>query len=407
MKKIQLICMGVILAVSLCACAGNSKPVEQNKSASESSVEEKVETDSGKTDEDPGKNTSDDWKKYSSLEEYAETISADIQASADKINKEWEAVNKDTDSYEAYRDNKDRVTGFYAFGEGESATLYAGLSDKAVNYFKAIVESGAVDDYDKWDGAMEKFYDTWDNSVSGYYDTWDGIYGNSYDHMDNTVTMDATSDYEEYSNLWAEMYKAYSDSWGVMYKQYSDSWAEIYAMYSDVWAGFYAGEKDVDKIISEGKIKREEAAEAATGEQSAHESKEPEKSKIAEEETEPDKNEEAGESGSVFDPQDVSDETIESIETYGDYLIMYEKIVEDYLANYEDVVKDTALYDEAAFQQMKDEVDEEIESQEEEYGAMKDQKIVGKDSVVEFLKSYRDSLQEMVDSYEETVKALN
>ena len=66
MKKIQLICMGVILAVSLCACAGNSKPVEQNKSASESSVEEKVETDSGKTDEDPGKNTSDDWKKYSS-----------------------------------------------------------------------------------------------------------------------------------------------------------------------------------------------------------------------------------------------------------------------------------------------------------------------------------------------------
>ena len=86
---------------------------------------------------------------------------------------------------------------------------------------------------------------------------------------------------------------------------------------------------------------------------------------------------------------------------------MYEKIVEDYLANYEDVVKDTALYDEAAFQQMKDEVDEEIESQEEEYGAMKDQKIVGKDSVVEFLKSYRDSLQEMVDSYEETVKALN
>lgn len=407
MKKIQLICMGVILAVSLCACSGNSKPVEQNKSASEASVEEKVETDSGKTEEDSGKNTSDDWKKYSSLEEYAETISADVQASADKINEEWEAVNKDTDSYEEYRDNKDRVTGFYAFCEEESATLYAGLSDKAVNYFKAIVESGAVDDYDKWDGAMEKFYDTWDNSVSGYYDTWDGIYGNSYDHMDNTVTMDATSDYEEYSNLWAEMYKAYSDSWGVMYKQYSDSWAEIYAMYSDVWAGFYAGEKDVDKIISEGKIKREEAAEAATVEQSAPESKEPEKSKTAEEETETDKNEEAGESGSVFKPQDVSDETIESIETYGDYLIMYEKIVEDYLANYEDVVKDTALYDEAAFQQMKDEVDEEIESQEEEYGAMKDQKIVGKDSVVEFLKSYRDSLQEIVDSYEETVKALN
>lgn len=124
-----------------------------------------------------------------------------------------------------------------------------------------------------------------------------------------------------------------------------------------------------------------------------------------EETTEAAEVDDSDESETVFDPQDVSDESIESIVTYGDYLIMYKMIVEDYIAKYEAVVKDTLLYDEDAFQQMKDEMDESFEEQEEEYGEIKDQKIIGKESLVEFLKEYRDSLQEVVDTYEETLSA--
>ena len=113
---------------------------------------------------------------------------------------------------------------------------------------------------------------------------------------------------------------------------------------------------------------------------------------------------EADASERVFDPQDVSDETIESIETYGDYLIMYEMIIDDYYSNLEDTLKGTILYDEATFKQMRDELDESFKQQEEEYGEMKDMKIVGKESLVQFLKDYRDSLQEVVDTYAETLK---
>ena len=113
---------------------------------------------------------------------------------------------------------------------------------------------------------------------------------------------------------------------------------------------------------------------------------------------------EADASERVFDPQDVSDETIESIETYGDYLIMYEMIIDDYYSNLEDTLKGTILYDEATFKQMRDELDESFRQQEEEYGEMKDMKIVGKESLVQFLKDYRDSLQEVVDTYAETLK---
>ena len=120
-----------------------------------------------------------------------------------------------------------------------------------------------------------------------------------------------------------------------------------------------------------------------------------------EEETDSD---EADASERVFDPQDVSDETIESIETYGDYLIMYEMIIDDYYSNLEDTLKGTILYDEATFKQMRDELDEEFAKQEEEYGEMKDMKIVGKESLVQFLKDYRDSLQEVVNTYDETLE---
>lgn len=150
----------------------------------------------------------------------------------------------------------------------------------------------------------------------------------------------------------------------------------------------------------------EEDSGQSTDEDLKQESDSEESAEITEEETtEAAEVDDSDESETVFDPQDVSDESIESIVTYGDYLIMYKMIVEDYIAKYEAVVKDTLLYDEDAFQQMKDEMDESFEEQEEEYGEIKDQKIIGKESLVEFLKEYRDSLQEVVDTYEETLSA--
>lgn len=79
--------------------------------------------------------------------------------------------------------------------------------------------------------------------------------------------------------------------------------------------------------------------------------------------------------------------------------------MDDYIANYESVIKGTVLYDEASFQEMKDGMDEAFEEQEKQYGATKNAPLVGKDDLVKFLKEYRDNLQTMVDTYEETLKS--
>ena len=93
--------------------------------------------------------------------------------------------------------------------------------------------------------------------------------------------------------------------------------------------------------------KQDEAAADNSEETGSEEAENTENADIDEEDTAEDADngeedtasDEADASERVFDPQDVSDETIESIETYGDYLIMYEMIIDDYYANLEDTLK--------------------------------------------------------------------
>ena len=99
----------------------------------------------------------------------------------------------------------------------------------------------------------------------------------------------------------------------------------------------------------------------------------------------------------VFLPQDVSDETIQSIRTYDDYLAMYQMIIEDYYSNYEAAIKDTILYNEQTFATLKETHEASFEQQKEIYKDMIGKKIVGKDTLVEYLIDYRDSLKDAVD----------
>ena len=103
-------------------------------------------------------------------------------------------------------------------------------------------------------------------------------------------------------------------------------------------------------------------------------------------------------SSSNFNPQDTSDATIRSISTYNDYITMYSKIVDEYLTNFQNAVAGTVLDDANTIEQMKQETLKSLEEQKKEYGAMGNKKIIGKDSLVEFLKNYRNGLKEYTDN---------
>ena len=104
-------------------------------------------------------------------------------------------------------------------------------------------------------------------------------------------------------------------------------------------------------------------------------------------------------SSSDFNPQDVSDETIESIKTYEDYLTMYEKIVNNYYTEADEAFKGTALEDSASIQELKDSTKKEMEEQKKQYGPLKKAPIQGKEEIIQFLKEYRDSLHDQVEQW--------
>ena len=102
---------------------------------------------------------------------------------------------------------------------------------------------------------------------------------------------------------------------------------------------------------------------------------------------------------SDFNPQDVSDTTIESIKTYEDYLIMNEKIIDNYYTEADEAFKGTVLEDSAAIQEQKDSTKKEMEDLKKQYGPLKKAPIQGKEEVIKTLKDYRDNLHEQVEQW--------
>ena len=100
----------------------------------------------------------------------------------------------------------------------------------------------------------------------------------------------------------------------------------------------------------------------------------------------------------AFEPKDVSDETIKSIKTYEDYLSMYQAIINNYFSDYESIIKDTILYDQATFEEQKKQYDASFEEQKKQYEKYGNKRLVGKDSLVDFLISYRNSLKDITDN---------
>lgn len=100
---------------------------------------------------------------------------------------------------------------------------------------------------------------------------------------------------------------------------------------------------------------------------------------------------------SDFNPQDVTDETIESIKTYEDYLTMYEKILQDYYDQAEKVLNEKGIEDRSSFEELKASTSQGVEEAKKEYGLLKKAPLQGKEAYVETLKETRNQLKDYVD----------
>ena len=98
----------------------------------------------------------------------------------------------------------------------------------------------------------------------------------------------------------------------------------------------------------------------------------------------------------TFSPTDTSDATIEAISTYGDYLTMTQKIIDEYLVNYENAFRGTYL--ESSLSEQRSEYAAAFDEQKKLYGNMTKQNLsITKSSLVDYLKTYRDTLNDYIN----------
>ncbi len=411
MKKTALFLGILLMTCSLAACGSSAK-------APKTDAGEVGEAEEAEVTEAPSTAQTEDADKDSArLDEltpdtYEDIIKAEVEETIRRITDKAEDVSGSIgESYAGYEGSREDLSKWYAFVLSESDPLYETIKGKTIDCYRLVADKTENDsDYD-WGDVMDDMYDAWNDAMDDYYDAWNDLFDDLYDDWDDALDDDSI-DYSTRSDTWSAAYEEHSSSWSAMYEAHSSAWSELYDNHSAVWSGFFSDETDVDKLIREAEEERagknEDSADSDSNEGTSGETDKAGGSgadaESAEGET-PD-GETAETDGTVFEPQDVSDATIESIRTYGDYLVMYRMITDDYLANYESAVKGTILYDEETFREMKEDMDEAFEEQEEEYGPIKDKKLVGKDDLVEFLKDYRDSLKETTDTYAEMVGML-
>lgn len=436
MKRIAVLLGTILLSVSIMACGGSSGDQTPSSTAG-TEANKTTETEESTSIQKDEANDNISTKEIT-LKKYKDILDADVKASIDTITENADPILKSVDdTYDSYTQNKQAITTWYASTLSESNQLYETITDKNIECYKLIAAQITRDSGYDWNDAMDDVYDAWDDAMEDYYKAWDRLYEDIYDKWDEALEDDSV-DYEKKADAWDSAYNEYSSSWQTMYEAYSEAWNVSYTDHSEVWSGFFSDDFDVDKLIKQAKEKHEKEMEEkesenesdektdennkseetgedvtdekppyedATDENSLDEDVNSDKEIMPESESSTDEMEPNDDIDTVFEPQDVSDTTIESIKTYGDYLTMYKMIIDDYFSNYERVIKDTVLYDETSFQKMKDQMNESFKQQEEQYGVMKNAPLVGKDDLVKYLKEYRDSLQTMVDTYEETLKS--
>ena len=100
----------------------------------------------------------------------------------------------------------------------------------------------------------------------------------------------------------------------------------------------------------------------------------------------------------TFDTQIVTDDAIESIRTYADYIDLYKKIFDDYFTKAEESFKGTAMENNESFAKLKESTQKLFDAQKKIYDLLGSTEIKedDKSKLSQQLKDFRDNLQKQL-----------
>lgn len=192
MKKFLalLLAIGMLLSLSACVEKTTNDTVSNSKSVSKATV-----------------------TKANSLEELNEQVLKDVENTITTLNTEWGNLSTEIDTYDEYKNNIDKVKGFYGKIQNDTQLLCIRLREYSSAYAELILTSDKsfddkYDDFDMlydtvYEDARDEIYDEiYDGVLDDMYDVYyDEILGGAYDNIPYDEWSDARSD--EY-DLWSD-----------------------------------------------------------------------------------------------------------------------------------------------------------------------------------------------------------
>ena len=182
----------------------------------------------------------------SSVEEVEAIVETHVGECIAALNKEWEDLSTEIDTYEKYIENVDRIEAFHIRVEDASAEILTMICQYGVAYTDLILQSDSSTDdmYDAFEGFKEciyddacelvndKIYDQLLEEVKDYY--YDGI----IDGAKESVT------YSDWSDARSDAYGWWSDARGEVYSNWSDTRGDLYSYWLDVRGELYSDSLD-------------------------------------------------------------------------------------------------------------------------------------------------------------------
>ena len=224
MKKIIAITLTLIMAVAMTACSGETTVT--------TSEEKQV--------------------SVGTIEELEALIEEDVTNTTSALNTEYEELVAEINTFEAYKNNIEKVQDFYNRISAENREMCIRMREYSVAYAKLITGSNAAND--EKEDAIDSMYDAiYDDACGDIYDAiYDDLMGDMYDAFYDGVVSDGYDyvAYERWYDMSSEAYDMWSDCGSDIYDQWSDCGSDVYDFWSDIYSAMWDDdEADIQEEI--------------------------------------------------------------------------------------------------------------------------------------------------------------
>lgn len=226
MRKVLVVILAIVMAVSFAACGSGQTTV---------SDKEEITVAVG------------------SIEELKELVNNDVIETEGSLRAEYDALVAEIDTYDKYIKNKSKVEAFYGTVYDEAKAICIRMREYSIAYTEIVMKSGGTND-EKYD-AMSDLYDIiYDDACGEIYDLiYDDLLGDIYDVFYDEVIRDGYdfTGYEQWYDTMSEAYDIWYDCKSDIYDEWYDTKSDIYDFWSDVCSCIYdGGTEDVKEEIT-------------------------------------------------------------------------------------------------------------------------------------------------------------